>query len=288
MSILEQQYGNIDETKGVQVQHTGTVLDEIVDAKKKELKTLKEKVPLQQLLEEIEKKPSPSSFREALQLEEDIPIKLITEFKVASPSKGLFFEDFDAEETPPHFFQQYKQFGASALSVITEQHFFKGSFDYLEMAAGMTGLPILCKDFIFDPYQLYFARSKGASAVLLIAALLPKGDLERLLRVTKALSMDALVETHTKAEVSIAVEVGADIIGINNRNLKTFKTSLTTTEQLTPHIPKGKIIVAESGIKTREDALKMQSAGAYVLLVGETLITSNDVREKMSELLLTV
>jgi len=275
-------YGNINEKVGVGVCKTGTVLDEIVETKKERLVQQKKELPLEKLLD-IPPQNRPSLYQ-VLAAKPEGAVHIIAEFKVASPSKGLILESFDPSNSPEQYFRQYEKFGASALSVLTEESYFRGSFDYVRRACLATKLPILCKDFIVDPYQLALARYYGASAVLLIVALLEKPLLQDLLQQIKEIGLDALVETHTEEELTVALEVGASIIGINNRNLKTFATSLTVTETLAPHVRNKALVVAESGIKTREDASRMKDAGVAALLVGETLMRASDLNKTMQEL----
>jgi len=207
--------------------------------------------------------------------------RIIAEVKKASPSKGVIREDFD----PVAIARDYAMHGASAISVLTEEHFFQGSLPYLEQIRGAVTVPLLRKDFIMDPYQLFEAKSYGADAVLFIAALLEPHFLRDLIEQAKALSLDALVEVHSEAELDAAVESGAQLLGINNRDLKTFEVSLATTETLAPLIPRGMPVVCESGIDSLEQIRRVEQWGIHVFLIGESLMRARHPGEKLHELL---
>jgi indole-3-glycerol phosphate synthase len=197
---------------------------------------------------------------------------VIAEVKKASPSKGVIRADFD----PVAIATRYAVCGADAISVLTEERFFQGSPDYLRAIRAAVDLPLLRKDFLFDAYQVDEARAWGADAVLLIVAMLDDAQLRDLLAAARELGLDALVEAHTAEEVDRAVGVGARLIGINNRNLHTFVTSLETAEQLRPRIPAGVVTVAESGIENAAHAMRMAAAGFDAVLVGESLMRAPD------------
>ena len=199
-------------------------------------------------------------------------IRLIAEIKKASPSKGLIRPDFD----PPSIARRYEAAGAAAISVLTDGPFFQGDLEHLRSAAAAVRLPLLRKDFILERYQLLEAREAGASAVLLIAAVLDDGRLGALLKDAEALGLDALTEVHDREELDRAVALGAPAVGINNRDLGTFEVDLETTLRLRPHIPEGCLAVSESGIFTREDVLRLQRAGVDAVLVGESLMRHPD------------
>lgn len=199
-------------------------------------------------------------------------INLLAELKKASPSRGLLCPSFD-----PHALARvYAQSGAAALSVLTDSHFFQGDLSYLAVAKAAGGLPVLRKDFIIDPYQVYEARAAGADAVLLIVAVLDRARLRELERLTTALRMSALVEVHDQAEMELALDCGAKIIGINNRDLSTFETDLGVTERLAPLVPPGVTLVSESGLRGPNDILRVAAAGVDAVLVGEALVKSSD------------
>jgi indole-3-glycerol phosphate synthase len=207
--------------------------------------------------------------------------RIIAEVKRASPSKGLIRENFD----PVAIAQDYASHGASAISVLTEERFFQGSLSYLEQIRGAVNVPLLRKDFIVDPYQLTEARSYGADAVLLIAALLNPRFLKELRDQAAALSLDSLVEVHNEIELHSAMEAGAEVVGINNRDLRTFEVSLATTEKLAPLIPAGMLTVCESGIDSLEQIHRVEELGLRVFLIGESLMRAAQPGERLRQLL---
>lgn len=207
--------------------------------------------------------------------------RIIAEVKRASPSKGLIRDNCEPVEVA----KDYAGHGASAISVLTEERFFQGSLSYLEQIRGTVNLPLLRKDFIIDPYQLTEARSYGADAVLFIAALLEPSLLRELREQATALSLDMLVEVHTEEELNAAVKAGAQLVGINNRDLKTFEVSLATTEKLAPLIPTGMLGVCESGIDTVEQIRRVEKLGIHVFLIGEALMRAAQPGKKLRELL---
>lgn len=208
-------------------------------------------------------------------------ISLISEVKKASPSKGVFKKDLNPVETA----LIYERAGAAAVSVLTDTKFFQGSLQDMVAVKSAIALPVLRKDFIIDAYQLYEARYYGADAVLLIAAILDNTHLQNFIHLAHELDLDALVEVHSKEELQAALDCGAEIIGINNRDLKTFKTSIAATMELAQYIPDSCILVSESGISTYEDVKELASVGVDAILVGEALITSPDIESKVKELL---
>ncbi len=208
-------------------------------------------------------------------------IRIIAEVKKASPSRGVIRGDFD----PLGLAREYEANGAAAVSVLTEEAYFQGSLEYLRLIKEKTGLPVLRKDFIIDEYQIYEARSAGADAVLLIAAILDEKALKNFIWLTDALGMAALVEVHDEEEIKKTLQAGATLIGVNNRDLKTFKVDINTTIRLLPLVPKDKIVVSESGISAREDILLLKKAGAGAFLIGEALVKERDAGKKLRELL---
>lgn len=208
-------------------------------------------------------------------------IHLIAEIKKASPSKGLLREEFDVKALA----EVYEKSGASALSVLTEEKFFLGKPEYIKRISHDCRLPILTKDFIIEDGQLYEAKFNGASAVLLIVAILPPKELKRLIAKAEELDLDCLVEVHDEKELDAALSCGATIIGINNRNLHTFEVCLDVSEKLIPKIPKGKVIVVESGIQSRQDVLKFKELGAHAVLIGETFMREQNIEKKVKELM---
>jgi len=207
--------------------------------------------------------------------------RIIAEVKRASPSKGLIREDFD----PVAIAQDYASHGASAISVLTEERFFQGSLSYLEQIRRAVNVPLLRKDFIVDPYQLMEARSYGADAVLLIAALLDPSFLKELRDQATALSLDSLVEVHNEGELNAAMKAGAQVLGINNRDLRTFEVSLATTEKLVPLIPADRLAVCESGIDSVEQIHRVEELGLRVFLIGESLMRAARPGERLRQLL---
>jgi len=257
------------------------ILDEIVESNRAELESKKRRVPLADMRRLAEKQPEPKDFAAALKGER---IRLIAEVKKASPSKGLIRADF----RPVDIARTYAANGAAAISVLTEEKYFQGSLEYLKdirQALGDGRPPLLRKDFIFDTYQVCEARAYGADAVLLIVAILGKGKLKELLALGRELGLGCLVEVHSEAELETALESGAEVIGINNRDLTTFEVSLETTRRLKPLIPAGKTVVSESGIKTREDITMLEKLGIDAVLIGESLMASDDIAAKIKELM---
>lgn len=236
------------------------------------------KMPLGELESLVLTMPPCRSFLKALQ---DTPFGLIAEIKRASPSRGSLAPVLDAGQQA----QLYEKGGAAALSVLTEPVFFHGNMEDLATAHKTTGLPVLRKDFILEPYQLYEARAGHADAVLLIAGLLVEEELSIFIDECRHLGMDALVEVHEEEEVDVALKAGAKIIGINNRNLKDFSMDMETTFKIMPLIPSDIIVVSESGIKGKDDARRLREAGVRAILVGEALVTSLDPTKKIKELL---
>jgi indole-3-glycerol phosphate synthase len=206
---------------------------------------------------------------------------IIAEVKKASPSKGLIRPDFD----PVRIATRYAECGAAAISVLTEERYFQGHLDHLAAVRQVVDVPLLRKDFLFDPYQLYEARAFGADAVLLIVAILADAALGELLWLAEELSLAALVEVHDRAELERALTMGARLIGINNRDLRTFHTTLETTEQLVSAVPSNALVVTESGIDSRADIERLEHAGVRAFLIGESFMRAADPGEKLAELL---
>ena len=257
------------------------VLERIVTHSVAELEVRKSQLPLAELQRVALAQSSPLDLASTLRGES---IKLIAEVKKASPSRGIIRYDFN----PVEIAQTYVSNGASAISVLTEARYFQGSLNHLKdirQALGNKGLPLLRKDFIHDPYQVYESRAYGADSLLLIVAILTPEKLGELLGLSHELGMDCLVEVHNEAELEIALSSGARIIGINNRDLTTFIVDLSTTERLRPLIPSDRIVVSESGIKNRNDIEKLRKWGVDAILVGESLMSAPDIAAKMKELL---
>ena len=256
------------------------ILKEIVRVKKDRVSDAKKSIPISSLKNMVDPKYKPLNFAGALM---GNGIRLIAEIKRASPSKGLFDADIDAKDLA----SIYADNGAAAISVLTNEDHFRGSIDDLEVARSVTypkGIPLLRKEFIFDPYQIYEAKAFGADAILLIVAMLDKNQIMEFMDIASSLWLQCLVEIHKESELEIAIECNADIIGINNRDLHTFKTDLIVTEQLAPLVPTGKVVVSESGISTKDDVVRMHKAGAGAILVGESLVRSGDPALSLKEL----
>ena len=255
------------------------ILDEIVAAKSEELAQVKASAPLAAVREGMAQRPAPLSLAGALRGGQ---VRLIAEVKKASPSRGLLCADFD----PVWLAETYASNGAAAISVLTDPRF-QGEPAHLSAVkeSGVSGAaPVLRKDFIFDPYQVYEARAMGADTYLLIVAILAAAQLSELLALGRELGMDALVEVHDEGELQTALDAGADIVGINNRDLRTFHTDLAVTEGLAPLIPGDKVIVSESGIFTPEHLQRLGRLGVNAALVGEALVTAPDTAAKVREL----
>lgn len=261
-------------------QRTDTILDRIVADKREELAAARRALPLAELKGRLAEAPAPRPFAAAVRGES---IRLIAEVKKASPSRGLLRADFD----PVALARAYASAGAAAVSVLTDERHFGGSLDHLSAirSALPEGPPLLRKDFLFDPYQLYEGRCAGADAVLLIAAVLEPAPLGELIALAGSLGMAALVEVHDELELERALKAGAEIIGINNRDLRSFEVDLATTERLRPLIPAERTVVAESGIFGRGDVERLAALGVHAVLVGEALVTAPDPAAKVRELL---
>ncbi|SHJ29813.1 indole-3-glycerol phosphate synthase [Clostridium cavendishii DSM 21758] len=261
------------------------ILDKIVDKKRVAIEKRKKFICMEEIIKKSENmnKDFTNEFKKVF-LKNDFII--IGEFKKASPSRGIIVENFDIDEIK----KIYEKMGVQAYSVLTEEEYFLGKDEYIKELKNTSNVPILRKDFIIDKYQIYEASILGASAVLLIVAVLGK-ELKSFYELTKKLNLEALVEIHNEEELKIALDSGVDIIGINNRNLKTFKTDINTTRDLINKITKDKIIVSESGIKTLEDIEKVKNFGANAVLIGECFmrnINNIEFKNKIREFLINV
>ncbi len=264
------------------------MLDTIIKDKEEELLQLKARVDFERLEGELKASiqdldPTRNFFKALGAPNPKAPnaIRIIAEVKKASPSKGVIREEFD----PVEIARTYEENGATAISVLTDEKHFQGSLEYLKRIKEAVNLPILRKDFIIDEYQVYESRAAGADAVLLIAAVLGAEKLRALLNLCLVLGLAALVEVHDEEELKSALGAGAKLIGINNRDLKTFKTDLKTTIRLAPKASNGVVVVAESGIHTCDDIAKLKTAGATAFLIGEALMKEPDIGCKLRELL---
>ena len=262
------------------------ILEKIVWEKDREVTSARDRVSLEQLKKQVAELPPTRDFLAALKAACRKPA-VIAEVKKASPSKGVIRADFDPEAIG----RGYAAGGASCLSVLTDKQFFQGGFEVLVQVRQVVELPLLCKDFILTPYQLYQARAAGADAALLIAAILTDQDMAYLLKVGKSLGLTVLVEVHDAAELERVLALdGVQLIGINNRNLASFDTDLATTEQLTERYgdqirDRGCVLVSESGLFSRDDLDRVQSAGADAVLVGESLMRQPDVTAALESLI---
>lgn len=261
------------------------ILEEIVWHKEKEVDQMRERVSLAELRKRVQTTPAPRDFKKALQSGKTRPA-LIAEVKKASPSKGVICADFD----PVAIAQAYSQGGASAISVLTDQKFFQGSWENLAKVRAAVDLPVLCKEFIIYPYQIYLARSHGADAILLIAAILSDRDLQYFVKIANALSMTPLIEVHTCSELDRILALdGVTLVGINNRNLEDFSVDLQTTCQLLAARgnqlqERGIMVVSESGLHTPVDLNQVASAGATAVLIGESLVKQAEPAEAIAKL----
>ena len=255
------------------------ILNKIVAEKRQEVEQKKRSLPVSTLKERIALRQETLDFASALSGDST---RLIAEVKRASPSKGILCPDFN----PVALAKTYAQGGAAAISVLTETNHFQGSLEHLAAIREEVNIPLLRKDFIFDPYQVYESAACGADALLLIVAILSREQLEELLAQSRSLALSCLVEVHNENGVEKALLAGAEIIGINNRDLTTFTVDINTTHRLRPLIPEGRIVVSESGIKNRDDIIKLSEWGVNAVLVGEALVTAGNIPAKMEELIL--
>lgn len=256
-------------------------LDKIVATKQREVAELKRSFSVAAAERTIAGMAPCRGFERALTENRKRPVGLIAEVKKASPSKGLIRADFE----PVALAKAYERAGTDCISVLTDVDYFQGSNDYLRAVREAVSVPLLRKDFTIDISQIYEARVIGADAILLIAAILTTAQMKEFLAEARALGLDALVEVHDRDELDRALELDATLIGINNRNLKTFVTDLDTTRQLIEHIPEGRTVVSESGISTPADMASLQSAGAKAVLVGEHFMRQPSVEQAVRDLM---
>ena len=254
------------------------MLDDILISKQREVLEAKHKLPIEDLKARVSHHIAERSLREAL--ERSKSLALIAELKRKSPSQGMLRERFD----PVSLGQSLEAAGATALSVLTDEYYFEGNIEFMRDVKQFTEIPVLRKDFIIDPYQVYESVFYGADAVLLIVRLLPEELLINCLQAAEALSVDALVEVHSEADLKAALACGSTMIGINHRDLNTMKINTSLSEALVPKIPSGKLIIAESGIQNAEDVQRMKRLGVHGLLIGEALMTAADPAMKAKQL----
>ena len=262
-------------------QSPAEILKSILDAKAAEVVELQKAAPLHELQLRIGERRPAKNFAAALKGDR---LRLIAEVKRASPSKGLLRADFD----PVAIAKTYVRCGVAAISVLTEAPHFQGALEHLSAVAeavGPDGPPVLRKDFILHPYQVYESRAAGADALLLIVGILDHGQLSGLLMLARGLGMEPLVEVHTLPEVRRAVNAGAKVIGVNNRNLRTFRTDVQTTKKLRPAIPDDRVVVSESGLRTRDDLERVRAWGVDAVLIGEAFMVAPDIAARVGELM---
>lgn len=257
-----------------------SILNTIVEKKKERLFLSKNKTPLSELKSIIKDIGKTRDFQKAIKRDSD-NIKLIAEIKKASPSKGIIRKDFDHLAIA----RIYEKKSVHAVSVLTEEDFFKGSLQFIPEVKQVLTKPILRKDFIFNEYQIFETRANRADAILLIAAILEKNQAAEYLHLSKELGLSVLFEIHNFEELEMALFIKCDIIGINNRDLKTLKVDIQTTFDIKREIPSDKIVVSESGIKTIEDVNKLREAGIDAMLIGTSFMEANDIGKKIDELM---
>ncbi|MCX8069166.1 MAG: indole-3-glycerol phosphate synthase TrpC [Thermodesulfovibrionales bacterium] len=259
-----------------------TVLDQIKDKKNQRLIEAKRRIPFKEIKARALDTIKPNDFKSAITSNTNEQIRLIAEIKKASPSKGLLSESFNHIEIA----KLYQETPVSAVSVLTEEDFFMGSIAIFEEVRKIVKKPILRKDFIFEEYQIYESRAIGADAILLISAMLDKSQSKEYLQLAEELDLSVLYEVHDEYELDNAIEIDASIIGVNNRNLKTLKIDLSTSERLSYMIPKDVIKVSESGIESFSDVLKVKSWGYDAILVGSAITKADNKVAKINELII--
>lgn len=259
------------------------MLSKIIRTKKEEVEYLKTKIPLPELKSKIRDMEETRGFLKSLKQGDDKShtTKIIAEIKKASPSRGIIREDFD----PLKIAEIYQENGASAISVLTDKPFFQGDIEYLSKVKAVVTLPLLRKDFIISEYQVFESRAHGADAFLLIAAILEKNQMGDYMSIGMEMGMSTLIEAHTKEDIEKALSTGTNLIGINNRDLDTFKVDIKTTEKLMQYIPDSITVVSESGIEKRDDIVYLQGIGADAFLIGEALMRERDIGKKLKEFL---
>ena len=255
------------------------ILTKLIQAKRERLHKAQMRVPLAIVKQMAKVAPALPSFKAALEMQQKV--RIIAEIKQASPSKGVLAKNLKVPELAGH----YKKGGACAISVVTEEDHFQGDLAWVGMARTASGLPVLRKDFVFDPFQIYETRGAGASAILLIAAMLKPEEMRTLYTTAREVGLDVLVEVHDESELDEALGAGAEIIGVNNRDLKTFNVDIETSVRLSRQIPEDRLFVVESGIDSKDSIGRLIEAGADAFLIGEYFLTSKDPETALRGLL---
>ncbi len=256
------------------------ILAKIIQEKRKGIAQSKQNISLPALIDRINSQSfNKRNFKEAISKPNQI--NLIAEIKKASPGKGIFIKEFN----PVKIAEIYQKAGASALSVITEEKFFQGKLSFIKEVKERVTIPVLRKDFIFDEYQIYESKASSADCILLIASILTEEQLLKLTDLSRKLDLEYIIEVHSAPDVEKALKMDVEIIGINNRDLESFKIDLNTTQKLKDLIPRDKIVVSESGIKAYQDIVFIKSLGINSVLVGEALLQSNNILSKTKELI---
>lgn len=254
-----------------------SILERILAAKRAEVAAARKQLPEKEIRKRARAAPAPRDFIGALRAKQPA---VIAEIKRASPSRGILRADFD----PAAIAKSYENAGAACMSVLTDIEFFQGSPDHLSAARGACGLPALRKDFLIDPYQVFESRALGADCVLLIAACLALQEMRELEALSQGVGMAVLVEVHDAAELALALELETPLIGINNRNLRSFETRLETTLDLLPRVPSDRVVITESGILSRADVARMRERGVNAFLVGEAFMRATDPGAELKKL----
>lgn len=257
-----------------------SLLNKILGSKKERLNLTKTKAPLKEIQSKALDIESPRNFKIAIKRGSG-PITLIAEIKKASPLKGVIKQNFN----PTSIASVYEEKDVNAISILTEEDYFQGRLEFIPAVKKITTKPLLRKDFIFDEYQIYESKINGADAILLIATILDKNQAKEYLHLSSELGLSVLFEVHDFRELEIALLIDADIIGINNRDLKTLQVDINTTFELKKEIPSDRIVVSESGIKTREDVRRLEDAGIDSVLIGTAIMEADDIRKKIDELM---
>ncbi|MDP8245416.1 MAG: indole-3-glycerol phosphate synthase TrpC [Candidatus Hinthialibacter antarcticus] len=257
------------------------ILVEIIEHKRAEVEARKAQTPLEALIEQAQSAPPCRDFHAALKRDPDGPLKLLAEIKAASPSAGSINKNFDAAETA----RLFEDCGASAISVLTDLKYFSGTDQHLQAAKAAVSLPVLRKDFTIDEYQLYESRAIGADAVLLMAQVLPPDDYKRLYDKADELGLHVLAEGHTVEQIAFLASIGAQTIGVNNRDFETMTVDLNTTLSRRRLVPSGRVVVSQSGVFTRDDVARLETVRVDAIQVGTSIMKSGDMKQQIADLI---